>query len=79
MSNMLHWLKIHLIFLVISLLIAFALIPADQFYFSNIHAQEIKDYYYDEMAFEKTKAWKIVFTWFLGLTGGRLMIRALNK
>ncbi len=77
MSNMLHLLKIHLIFLAIALLIAFALIPVDQFYFGKIPAQEIKDYYHNAMAFEKTKAWKIVFTWFLGLTCGRLMLRAL--
>ncbi len=76
---MLHLFKIHVIFLVIALLIAFALIPIEQFYFGQYPAEEIKQYYRDAFSFESGKAWKIVFTWFLGLSCGRLMLRALAR
>ena len=76
---MLHLFKIHVIFLVIALLIAFALIPIEQFYFGQYPVEEIKQYYRDAFSFESGKAWKIVFTWFLGLSCGRLMLRALAR
>lgn len=76
---MLRLLKIHIIFLVIALIIAFALIPLEQFYFGQNPTEEIKQYYQDAFSFESGKAWKIVFTWFLGLSCGRLMLRALVR
>ncbi len=72
-------LLIHIIFLIIALLIAFVLFPLDQVYFDHQPVEKVKQYYQDAFAFESSKAWKIVFTWFLGLSCGRLMVRALNN
>ena len=72
-------LRVHIIFLAIALIIAFALIPLEQFYFGEYPAEEIKQYYQDAFSFESGKAWKIVFTWFLGLSCGRLMLRAFAR
>ena len=74
---MLRLVKIHAIFLVIALFIAFALVPADLWYFDKASDQEISSYYNGAISLENLKAWKIVFIWFLGLTCGRLIIRAL--
>lgn len=71
-------LLLHILFLTIALLIAFAFIPFEQMYFDKVPVEEIKQYYQDAFAFKSGKAWKIVFTWFLGLTCGRLMLRALS-
>ena len=76
---MLRFLIIHLIFLLIALLIAFALIPLEQLYINNLPIEEVKKYYSDALSFTSGKAWKLVFTWFLGLTCGRIMLRALAK
>ncbi|MBT8112775.1 MAG: hypothetical protein KJO81_00490 [Gammaproteobacteria bacterium] len=75
---MLRFAKIHLIFLAIALFVAFALVPLNQMYFDHYPAEEIKQYYQDAFTFKSGKAWKIVFTWLLGLTSGRLMLRALK-
>lgn len=74
---MLRLVKIHLIFLAIALFVAFALIPIDQLYFDHYPVEKVKQYYRDAFSFESGKAWKIVFTWLLGLSCGRLMLRAL--
>jgi len=76
---MLRFFKIHFIFLVIALLIAFVLIPLEQLYVNNLPVEEVRKYYSDAFSFKSGKAWKLVFTWFLGLTCGRIMLRALAK
>lgn len=76
---MLRLLKIHFIFLVVALVIAFILVPVDLMYFDKIPTEEINNYYQSAITLEQSKAWKIVFTWFLGLSCGRLMIKALMK
>ena len=70
---------IHFIFLIVALLIAFAVVPADLMYFNKSTDEEISNYYYGAITFENFKAWGIAFTWFLGLTCGRLIFRALMK
>lgn len=76
---MLQFFKIHIIFLIVALFIAFALIPLEQLYINHLPAEEVKKYYSDAISFKSGKAWKLVFTWFLGLTCGRIMLRALAK
>ena len=71
-------LLIHFLFLIIALFIAFALVPFDQVYFDNQPVEQVKQYYQDALEFKSSKAWKIVFTWFLGLSCGRLMVKALK-
>ncbi len=68
-----------MIFLLVALLIAFALVPLEQLYINNLPIEEVKKYYSDALRFESGKAWKLVFTWFLGLSCGRIMLRALAK
>ena len=70
---------IHLIFLGMSLVIAFVLVPTDMLYFEKVQSEEIKAYYQNAKNFEFSDAWKIAFTWFLGLTCGRLMLKALLR
>jgi|GEM_PF-3253379 len=72
-------LLLHVLFLTIALLIAFALIPLDKLYFGKIPTEEITQYYQDALAFKFDEAWKKVFTWFLGLSCGRLILKALSK
>lgn len=72
-------LQLHILFLAIALFVAFAFIPFDHLYFDKIPVEEIKQYYQDALAFKSGKAWKIVFTWFLALTCGRLMLKALSS
>jgi len=69
----------HFIFLGVALVIAFALVPADLLYFDKVSSEEIKTYYQDAMKMKFSDAWQIVFTWFLGLTCARLMLKALIK
>jgi hypothetical protein len=76
---MVRFLIIHLVFLLIALLIAFAFIPLEQLYINDLPVEEVKKYYSDALSFKSGKAWKLVFTWFLGLTCGRIMLRALAK
>lgn len=76
---MLRLLKIHFIFLIVALVIAFVLVPVDLMYFNKVPTEEINHYYQSALTLEKSKAWKIVFTWFLGLSCGRLMLKALMK
>ncbi len=70
---------LHILFLLIALAIAFALVPLDNYYFDKMPVEEVKQYYQDAINFRSDKAWKIVFTWFLGLSCGRLIVRALNN
>ena len=77
MTVMLRLLKIHLIFLVIALAIAFIFVPLDMSYFREATDEEVSLYLNGAFTLEYIKAWKIAFTWFVGLTCGRLMIRAL--
>jgi len=72
-------LLLHVLFLAIALLVAFAVVPLEKMYFDGIPAEEIKQYYQDALAFKSGNAWKIVFTWFLGLSCGRLMLLALKN
>ena len=74
---MIRLIKIHILFLAIAMLIAFVFVPLDQMYFDHLPVDEIKLYYRDAFNFESGKAWKLVFTWFLGLSCGRLMLKAL--
>lgn len=76
---MLRMIKLHILFLAIAIFIAFALIPLDQIFFDRHPAEDIKKYYSDALSFKSGKAWKAVFTWFLGISCGRLMLRALAK
>ena len=70
---------LHIIFLIVAMLIAFALVPLDMHFFEKLPAEEVKQYYQDALSFKSMKAWKIIFTWFLGLSCGRLIVRALNN
>ena len=70
---------LHVLFLAIALFIALGLIPFDHLYFDKAPIEEIKKYYQDAFAFKSMGVWQIVFTWFLGLTCGRLILRALSK
>jgi hypothetical protein len=70
---------LHVLFLAIALFIAFALIPLDYLYIDNVPSEEVKKYYQGAFSFKSADAWQTVFTWFLGLTCGRLMIRALSN
>ena len=72
------FIKIHLIFIVIAFLIAFILFPMEMLFFEGASNEDIWAYYQNAITLEKTNAWKILFTWFLGLTCGRLIIRALR-
>jgi hypothetical protein len=74
---MLRLIKTHFLFLAIAVLIAFAIVPLDQMYFDHLPVEEVKQYYRNAFSFESGKAWKLVFTWFLGLSCGRLMLKAL--
>ena len=76
---MLRLVKIHIIFLIVALIIAFALVPIDMLYMRNLPEDELSSYFNGAFNLENTKAWKIVFTWFLGLSCGRLMLRALMR
>ncbi len=76
---MFRLIKLHVIFLVIAMFIAFALVPLDQVYFGHQAAEDVNQYYQDAFNFESGRAWKIVFTWFLGLSCGRIMFKALTK
>ncbi len=76
---MLRLFKIHFIFLIVALLIAFVLVPADLLYFDKVPTEEIINYYQNAITLEQSKPWKIVITWFIGLSCGRLMINALMK
>ena len=76
---MLRLLKIHLIFLVVALVIAFVLVPLDMSYFREVPDEEISMYFNGAITLEYIKAWKIAFTWFVGLACGRFMIRALMR
>ena len=76
---MLRLLKIHSIFLVVALVIAFVLVPLDMSYFREATDEEISLYFNGAFTFEYIKAWKIAFTWFIGLICGRLIILALRK
>ena len=68
---------IHIFLFLIALFITFALVPLDRMYFKNIPTAEITQYYENAIAFKSGEAWKIVFTWFLGLSCGRIMVKAL--
>ncbi|MEM7400814.1 MAG: hypothetical protein AAF304_02560 [Pseudomonadota bacterium] len=70
---------LHVLFLIIALLIAFALVPLDLIYFEKKPVEEVQQYYLGAFSFESMRAWKIVFTWFLGLTCGRFIVRAINN
>ncbi|MFK7815809.1 MAG: hypothetical protein AB8B92_05685 [Gammaproteobacteria bacterium] len=76
---MVRFFTLHIIFLIVALLIAFALVPLEQLYLKDLPVEEVKKYYSDALSFESAKAWKLVFTWFLGLSCGRIMLRALAK
>jgi len=69
---------LHVLFFVIGLFVAFALIPFDQMVFENYPVDAIKQDYQDAFALKSGKAWKIVYFWFIGLTCARLMVRALK-
>ncbi len=68
---------LHIIFFIVAIVIAFVLIPLDQMYFRKVPVEEIKTYYQNAFTFTDDEAWKKVFTWFLGLSCGRLMLKAL--
>lgn len=72
-------LLLHILFLFIALLITFGLVPIDRLYFNDVPSEEIKQYYQDAFAFNSNEAWQILVTWFLGLSCGRLILRALNS
>jgi hypothetical protein len=67
-----------LIFFSIALLISFVLIPAFQVYVSGIDSEEVLALINANLSGEKTDIWKKVFTYNLGLWGGKAMLWALN-
>lgn len=70
---------IHLVFLVVALLVAFALVPVEKIYFDKVETEWAEKYYRDAITLNDYKAWGTVFTWFLGLSCGRLILRALMR
>ena len=72
-------LVVHLIFLMIALLIAFVFIPLERFYFGKVPPGWLESYYHDALTFGSYKAWSSVFTWFLGLSCGRLIFKAFTR
>ncbi len=70
--------KIHLVLLVVALIITFVLFPVDMLFFEGASNDDVQAYYKNAVTLEKMNAWKIFFTWFLGLTCGRLIVRALK-
>ena len=70
---------VHIILLFVALFIAFGLVPFDRMMFNNIPTAEISEYYENALTFKSGEAWKKVFIWFIGLSCGRLMIKALMK
>jgi len=77
---MLRLIKIHIVFLLIAIFIAYVLVPADWYYFEKVSAEDIKQYYQNTFSFsKKSSPWKILITWFIGLSCGRLIIKALRK
>ena len=72
------FIKIHLIFFTIALMIAFILFPIEMLFFEGASNEDIQTYYQDAITLEKLNAWKIFFTWFIGLTCGRFILRALR-
>jgi len=70
---------LHIIFLAVAMLMAFAIVPLEKMYFDGVPTQEVKQYYQDAFSFKSGNAWKIVFTWFLGLSCGRLMLKAITN
>ncbi len=72
-------LVVHFIFLIIALFIAFVFIPLEKFYFGKAPSGWLESYYRDALTFGSYKAWSSVFTWFLGLSCGRLIFKAFMK
>lgn len=72
-------LLIHLVFLIIALLIAFVLVPLEKVYFGQATPEWAANYYRNAITLGSYKAWGIAFTWFLGLSCGRLILKALAK
>ncbi len=70
---------LHFIFLIIALLIAFVLVPLDLLYLDKAPMEEIESYYRNAVTFEKPRVWGIVSSWFLGLSCGRLILKALAR
>ena len=70
---------VHIIFLLVALFVAFGLVPFDRAMFNNVPAAEISEYYENALTFKRGEAWKKVFTWFLGLSCARIVIKALMK
>ena len=70
---------VHIIFLLVALFIAFGLVPFDRMMFNNVPNAEISEYYDNALTFRSGEAWKKVFTWFLGLSCARIMLKALMK
>jgi len=59
--------------------LAFALVPVEKIYFDKVAAEWAEKYYRDAITLNDYEAWGIVFTWFLGLSCGRLILRALMR
>lgn len=72
------FIKVHLVIIVVALIIAFALFPMEMFFFEDASREQIHNYYNDAITMKNSNAWKIFFTWFLGLSCGRLIIKALR-
>ena len=70
---------VHLVFLVVALFIAFVFIPLERFYFGDVAPGWLENYYRNALTFSSYKAWSSTFTWFLGLTCGRLILKAFMK
>jgi len=70
--------KIHLILLVVALIITFVLFPVDMLFFEGASNDDVQAYYKNAVTFVELNAWKICLPWFLGLTCGRLIVRALK-
>ena len=66
------------IFFAIALLISFVLIPAFQIYVGGTPREEVLALIDANLSGEKMDIWKKVFTYNLGLWGGKAMLWALN-
>ena len=67
-----------LIFFGIALLISFVIIPAFQVYVGGVPKEEVLALIDANINGDKTDIWKQVFTYNLGLWGGKAMLWALN-
>ena len=71
--------KIHVIFLVIAMFIAFALVPLDRMYFSHQAAEKINQYYHDAFNFKSERGLENCFHVVFRLILRQVNVKSFNK